>query len=156
MPVIESLSEHLTLAEFLGTSHRALLVEQRRLWITTPQLQSYGSRFAKTVFEPVRALVGPLHVNSGYRCPALNSLVGGVVNSYHQLGLAADVVPVRMELEEAMRLISDGMKSGALGDIDKAIIECSTWIHLQAAREGQIPRRLALRTDDTRNFSAVV
>jgi len=155
MPVLESLSPHLTLAEFLGTSHRRYLEEQRRLWDTTPQLQAYGKRFATEVFEPVRALVGPLHVNSGYRCPNLNVVVGGVVNSYHQLALAADVVPVRMPLEEAMFLVAGAMRVGSLPRIDKAIIECGTWLHLQAAREGQIPRRLALNTDDTKNFSVV-
>lgn len=30
-------------------------------------------------------------VNSGYRCPELNELVGGAINSYHQYGLAADI-----------------------------------------------------------------
>lgn len=32
-----------------------------------------------------------IHVNSGYRCPKLNEMVGGVTNSLHQYGLAADV-----------------------------------------------------------------
>lgn len=30
-------------------------------------------------------------VDSGYRCPQLNEMVGGVNNSYHQYGLAADI-----------------------------------------------------------------
>lgn len=154
MAIIASLSPHLTLAEFLGTSHRRYLEEQQRLWDTTPQLQEAGKRFAETVFEPTRGLVGPLHVNSGYRSPSLNAVVGGAPNSYHQSALAADVVPVRMSLVDAMRLISHGMQSGHLSAIDKVIIECNAWIHVQAARDGQIPRRLALKTDDTRNFSA--
>ena len=32
-----------------------------------------------------------LHINSGFRCPAHNKAVGGVVNSNHLKGLAADV-----------------------------------------------------------------
>lgn len=33
----------------------------------------------------------PLIVTSGYRCPDHNAAVGGVPNSYHVLGLAADI-----------------------------------------------------------------
>jgi zinc D-Ala-D-Ala carboxypeptidase len=37
---------------------------------------------------------GPLMVNSGFRCNSHNKAVGGVVNSFHTRGLAADVVPM--------------------------------------------------------------
>ena len=33
----------------------------------------------------------PLYINSGYRCFAYNQKVGGVANSYHLIGLAADI-----------------------------------------------------------------
>lgn len=33
----------------------------------------------------------PIYINSGYRCPALNRKVGGVENSYHVRGMAADI-----------------------------------------------------------------
>lgn len=43
--------------------------------------------------ELVRTLLDfPLHINSGYRCPALNKVIGGVPNSAHQTGYAADFV----------------------------------------------------------------
>lgn len=32
----------------------------------------------------------PIHINSGYRCEKLNEMVGGVINSMHTKGLAAD------------------------------------------------------------------
>ena len=35
-----------------------------------------------------------IRVSSGYRCPSLNSAVGGVTNSAHQYGNAVDIVPV--------------------------------------------------------------
>lgn len=42
--------------------------------------------------DPVRALWGkPLGVNSGYRCPALNTAVGGAKTSQHLKGEAADI-----------------------------------------------------------------
>ena len=32
-----------------------------------------------------------VYITSGYRCPKNNQKVGGVVNSYHRIGLAADI-----------------------------------------------------------------
>jgi uncharacterized protein YcbK (DUF882 family) len=44
------------------------------------------------VLEELRELAGgPLHVTSGYRCPAHNKDVGGSKNSYHMKGMAADI-----------------------------------------------------------------
>lgn len=41
---------------------------------------------------PIRlAWQAPIIVTSGYRCPQLNSLVGGVTHSHHMLGCAADI-----------------------------------------------------------------
>ena len=42
--------------------------------------------------QKIRDSVGvPIRVNSGYRCPFHNKRVGGVANSYHVQGLAADL-----------------------------------------------------------------
>lgn len=47
-----------------------------------------------TILNCVRAEYGqPIKVTSGYRCPTLNFKVGGVKNSGHLYGLAADVQP---------------------------------------------------------------
>lgn len=44
------------------------------------------------VLDPAREeFGGPVTVNSGYRCPKHNLAVGGVVNSQHMKGEAADV-----------------------------------------------------------------
>lgn len=44
------------------------------------------------VLDPLREWYGkPIYVNSGYRCPELNKAVGGVENSYHLTGCAADI-----------------------------------------------------------------
>lgn len=44
------------------------------------------------VLEKVRALVGhPVNISSGFRCPELNARVGGVPNSAHMQGFAADI-----------------------------------------------------------------
>ena len=43
------------------------------------------------ILDIVRVYIGkPILVNSGYRCKKLNEIVGGVQNSMHTKGLAAD------------------------------------------------------------------
>ena len=44
------------------------------------------------ILDPLRERYGkPIHINSGYRCPALNKAIGGAKNSQHITGLAADI-----------------------------------------------------------------
>lgn len=48
------------------------------------------------VLDPLREMYGkPIRINSGYRCKKLNSLVGGVSNSQHLTGQAADISSYR-------------------------------------------------------------
>ena len=44
------------------------------------------------VLDPIREKwQSPIYITSGYRCPLLNKKVGGVENSYHTRGMAADI-----------------------------------------------------------------
>lgn len=43
------------------------------------------------VLNPLCSIVGQLSINSGYRCEELNRMVGGVPNSQHMMGQAADI-----------------------------------------------------------------
>jgi hypothetical protein len=44
------------------------------------------------VLQPLRDIYGsPIHVNSGFRCKAVNQKVGGVTTSQHTTGEAADI-----------------------------------------------------------------
>ena len=43
------------------------------------------------ILDLTRVYIGkPIYINSGYRCKKLNEIVGGVNNSMHTKGLAAD------------------------------------------------------------------
>lgn len=58
----------------------ASFVTSRNLLHLVEFLQTFRSEFNQRVW-----------INSGYRTPELNQYIGGVPNSYHLLGLAADI-----------------------------------------------------------------
>ena len=80
------------------------------------------------VLDPLRQAWGkPIHVNSGYRCPALNKAVGGVPHSQHMLGEAADITAGS---REANRQLYSLMRRLDL-PVDQAINEHDfQWIHV--------------------------
>ena len=50
------------------------------------------TNLTENLLDHIREMWGkPLHVNSGYRCPALNKAVGGKPTSQHLKGEAADI-----------------------------------------------------------------
>lgn len=72
-----------------------------------------------------------LNVSSGYRCPTLNSAVGGAKASAHMYGYAADIQPSNGKQNEFEKFVSGiFVKSGI--KFDQIIIERSStsrWIH---------------------------
>ena len=51
-----------------------------------------------TILQPLRDALGcPIIINSGYRCPQVNKQVGGVANSQHMSGCAADIRPADLK-----------------------------------------------------------
>lgn len=57
-----------------------------------PSMRANIVALVDNVLDPAREeFGGPVTVNSGYRCPKHNLAVGGVVNSQHMKGEAADL-----------------------------------------------------------------
>ena len=54
----------------------------------------------------------PIQINSAYRCPKHNKSIGGVSNSQHVLGKAADIVIKDHTAEETFYLISELINDG--------------------------------------------
>lgn len=82
--------------------------------ITTTEVRDAVKALVLNVLQPLRdAWGGPLNINSGYRCKALNEAVGGVESSQHRKGEAADVActdPLALaKLAKRMRLPYDQM-----------------------------------------------
>lgn len=82
------------------------------------------------ILQPLRNKYGkPIVITSGYRSAALNKLVGGVANSYHLQGNAADI---RVHSEEEAKELFDILKT--IPSVDVALFEHSTsscWLHVQ-------------------------
>ena len=68
--------------------------------IATARVRDSIQALVLNVLQPLRTALGvEMHINSGYRCPELNEAVGGVPNSMHLRGEAADVAtptPLRL------------------------------------------------------------
>jgi zinc D-Ala-D-Ala carboxypeptidase len=125
-------SPHFTFAELTTTDHRAFLAEQAD---PPAQVRANLVRLGADLLEPALAQVGPLRVNSGYRCPGLNAAIGGSETSAHMEGLAADVVPLETNLGAAFeQLALSGLP------LDQLIFEFGRWIHIGAAKHGRPPR----------------
>ena len=79
------------------------------------------------ILQPLRDSFGkPITVNCGYRCPRVNQAVGGVPNSQHLEGKAADITSednkALFELAKSLpfdQLLSEKTKNGV-----------PTWIHI--------------------------
>lgn len=129
MDLTQKLSDNFTLAELLLTEHRELLSENQN----PPQIVvSNLEILAKNILQPLRDKLGyAIHVNSGYRCLALNTAVGGATNSQHITGQAADLIDGTNGNLHLFDVIKD---SGLL--YDQLITECPdkngnpAWIHV--------------------------
>ena len=68
----------------------------------------------------------PIIINSAYRSPEHNAAVGGVPNSFHVQGLAADIRPEKQEdLDELQDLCLEIVADGGVGLYD-------TFVHVDA------------------------
>ena len=92
------LSPHFTLSEFCNLGKYPDNIP------TVQQIANmiYGCR---NLLEPAREAIGcPIIINSGFRSEAVNRRVGGVSNSQHLIGQAADIRP--KDPKQFQRLIS--------------------------------------------------
>ena len=88
-------------------------------------LDYYVKLISKKIdLEPARQVVGPILVNSGFRNEDVNRHVGGVPNSQHLLGQAADIRP--RDPQQFQRLV-DFLKAHQLTD---QLLTGNGWLHI--------------------------
>ena len=80
------LSPHFKLGEFLN-------LEKYPENIPSMQVVANLTYGCHLLLEPARQVVGPIIINSGFRSETVNRRVGGVRNSQHLIGQAADIRP---------------------------------------------------------------
>ena len=131
------LSPHFTVAE-LTVSNTGARAGLRNVPLGT-NLENL-SHLAQ-MLESVRKVVhhAPILVSSGYRSPAINSLVGGSPRSAHTRGLAADFIAPRFG---PPRAVCEAIRASSI-QFDQLIFE-GTWVHLAAPAPGAVPRRQVL------------
>jgi hypothetical protein len=132
-----NLSEHFTLEEATFSSNAV------RMGINNdPPASMYPAlKLAAAGMEQVRALLGhPVHVDSWFRCPELNSRTpGSATHSAHMDGYAVDFTcpPFGSPKDIVRKIAASDIK------FDKVIME-GTWVHISFA---PALRRLTLIAD---------
>ena len=121
---------HSNVAERKGINNRPRTKEEEKRVIENLKA------LCMEVLQPLRDFLGkPVVISSGYRCPELNKAVGGVRNSQHMKGEAADIHVENTEhLLKIMHFIMDET------DFDQLIWERNRagtqWVHVSYKREG--------------------
>ena len=83
------------------------------------------------LLEPARLIVGPILINSGFRCERVNQKVGGVLNSQHKIGQAADIRP--KDPAQFQRLVEFLRHH----DLTDQLLTGSNWLHISWNPFGQ-------------------
>lgn len=88
-----TISRNFSWSEFEATSHAAELARKGvRNVIPSFEVRDSVLALVRSVLQPLRDVYQkPMEVNSGYRCPELNRIVGGAATSQHVKGEAADI-----------------------------------------------------------------
>lgn len=113
------LSEHFTLEELTVT-------QVRDLDNSCPTELLVNLEKTAEFMEQIRSILGrPIHVNSGYRSPLVNKIVGGSATSDHKNALACDFICPTFgpPLEVVKAIKRSGVK------LDQCIYE-GTWVHV--------------------------
>lgn len=88
-------------------------------------------------------------VNSAYRSPAVNAAVGGVPNSAHQQGNAADITCAGFGAPLAVALAIQRWLTQNKIPFDQLIFEVNSWVHVSPKNDQLGQRRKFLTFDGT-------
>ena len=101
--------EELTLTEHKNVNNKPDQENLKHLQETAEMLQTLRDFYGN-----------PIHINSGYRSPALNKLIGGSSTSAHSRGYAVDTVPSNGDMKTYQKSV---LKWAQTHNFDQIIIE---------------------------------
>ena len=117
---------------FSELSHSST-AEQRGIDNSIPsaEIKAALRSLVETVLQPLRDFIKvPILINSGYRCEALNAILGGAKTSQHRKGEAADIrSPYFTPIEIARNIFYLGLP------FDQLIVY-PTFVHVSHRRTG--------------------
>lgn len=120
-------SDYFTLDEFVKSETATRLRIDNTPPADVVRNLQYG---VEMILDPLRRAINrPVIISSGYRCPALNKAVGGVSNSWHLKGNAADIhLNDKAEAVDIFHFLKQNVS------VDTVLFEhsnSSQWIHVQ-------------------------
>lgn len=127
------LSENFYLDEFTRSQTAARNSIDNSVKLGGP-VYSNIKRLARNLLQPIRSYVGPMFVSSGYRCPALNTKIGGSASSQHCQGLAVDITATGKTPLQLATLFREH------GGFDQLILEFGEWVHVSIPAQGAVAR----------------
>ena len=134
---MEQLSDHFSLQEML-LSPTAIAEGYEEQNHPSESVISNLNALCDNILEPLRIKIdAPITVTSGYRCPRVNTKIGGATNSQHLYGQAADINAKGYTVEQLYQFI----KKSDL-HYDQLIQEFGAWAHVSY---GPLDRRQNLR-----------
>lgn len=136
------LTEHFTLEELIASD----IAKKHNLDNNPSESIIHNITRLAQLLESVRALFNkPIRVNSAYRSPEVNSLLGSKPTSQHCIGCAADIRIDGLTPDEIVRKIKD---SNIV--YDQLIREFDSWVHISIPNEeGKLARKNVLIIDKT-------
>lgn len=150
------LTEHFTLEEFTTSSTaKARGIDNS---VSSQRVVDNLRNLCEQVLEPLRSYANqPITISSGYRCKALNKVVGGARNSQHMTGEAADIHIPLYDFKDStgsrltdIQLARDWMQWLTDNtDFDQLILETVNrrifWIHVSCKRDRSLNRHQVIR-----------
>jgi len=163
------LSEHFKLTEFTHSATAQAKGIDNSLDVTVSDhakmIVNNLHQLCVHVLEPLRRHFNiPVTISSGYRNPILNAIIGGVKNSQHIVGEAADIRPPRRSSQgkpftelERRTIFSMWFSWLMKQDFDQLILEKNmksgiAWIHVSYRQDGK-NRRQVITSKESLSYS---
>jgi hypothetical protein len=132
------LTEHFSLEELTRSDYATL----HNINNTPTDIRIIGNLEALAeLMERIRKLLGdPISVSSGYRCPKVNTAIGGSKTSAHLQGMACDFNAVGYDAKGAALKIAPLVKEFGIDQLIYEVRDNTEWVHVGMADDprGQI------------------